>query len=126
MRSRRDARQREGDHRGEELQADRIVVVSEKLAYLQMLFDPAKQQFDPPAALVKRGDFDSGAGKIIGHEGDRGAADRDRHGIHPRPSTGIFGLFAARAPAPPNAPKFAHSLAWNAAERTHEVSVVAA
>jgi hypothetical protein len=40
-----DAQQRVGDHRGEDLEADRVVVVAEKAADVEMLFDPAKQRF---------------------------------------------------------------------------------
>ena len=55
------AQQRVGDHRGEDLEADRVVVVAEKAADAQMLFDPAKQQFDLPSGLVEGGDVDRGA-----------------------------------------------------------------
>src|SRR5207302_7932166 len=43
-----DAQQRVGDHRGKDLEADRVVVIAEKAADAQMLFDPAKQQLDLP------------------------------------------------------------------------------
>ena len=44
-----DAQQRVGDHRGKDLEADRVVVVAEKAADAQMLFDPAKQHLDLPS-----------------------------------------------------------------------------
>src|SRR5712691_11174842 len=43
-----DAQQRVSDHRGKDLEADRVVVVAEEAADVEMLFDPAKQQLDPP------------------------------------------------------------------------------
>jgi hypothetical protein len=65
-----DAQQRVGDHRGEELEADRVVVVAEKAADVKMLFDPAKQQLDLPPGLVEGGDVDGGALEVIGQQGD--------------------------------------------------------
>ena len=37
-----------GDHRGQQLQSDGIVVVAEELADLEMLLDPAEEQLDIP------------------------------------------------------------------------------
>src|SRR5437764_8401014 len=65
-----DAQQRVGDHRGKDLEADRVVVVAEEAADAQMLFDPAKQQLDLPSGLVEGGDVDRGALEVIGQQGD--------------------------------------------------------
>ena len=65
-----DAQQRVGDHRGEELETDRVVVVAEKAADVEMLFDPAKQQLDLPPGFVEGGDVDGGALQVIGQQGD--------------------------------------------------------
>ena len=73
MKTRRDAQQHIGDHGGEDLQADGVFVPAEELADAQMLLDPAKQQFDLPAALVEGGDFDGGARQIVGDECERSA-----------------------------------------------------
>ena len=67
----RDTQQRISDHRGEELQADRVIVISQEPADLEMLLDPTKQQLDLPAAFVERGDLNGGTFEIIGQEGDR-------------------------------------------------------
>src|SRR5215467_2980110 len=53
-----DAQEEIGDQRGDDLQANGIVVVAEKLADTEMLLDPAEQQFDLPAAFVECGDLD--------------------------------------------------------------------
>jgi hypothetical protein len=50
-------------------QADRVLGAAEELAKLQMLLDPAEQQFDLLAGFVKRGDLDRRAFQIIGNEG---------------------------------------------------------
>src|SRR5271167_536133 len=65
-----DAQQRVGDHRGKELEADRVVVVAEEAADVEMLFDPAKQQLDLPSGLVEGGDVDDGSCEVIGQQGD--------------------------------------------------------
>src|SRR6187455_99476 len=69
-----DAQQEVGDHRGEDLQTNRVVAVAEEPADSEMLLDPAEQQFDLPAALVERGDLDCGALEIIGQQRDPAAA----------------------------------------------------
>src|SRR5437879_9067072 len=56
--ARRDAQQQIGDHRGEDLQADSVVVGTEEFTDIEMLLDPAEQQFNLPAALVKRRNLD--------------------------------------------------------------------
>src|SRR5438309_9558684 len=48
-----DAQQRVGDHRGKDLEADRVVAVAEEAADVDMLFDPAKQQLDLPSGHVE-------------------------------------------------------------------------
>ena len=63
-----------GDHRGQQLQADGVVAVAEELADVEMLLDPAEQQFDLPAAFVERCDFDRRAFEVIGQEIDRATA----------------------------------------------------
>src|SRR5262245_59964820 len=65
VKPRRDAQQQIGDHRGEDLQPNGILVVAEVLADRQVLLDPAEQQFDLPAALVERGNLHGRALKII-------------------------------------------------------------
>src|SRR6266478_6330294 len=65
-----EAQQRVGDHRGKDLEADGVVVVAEKAADVEMLFDPAKQQLDLPSSLVEGGDVDGGSFEVIGQQGD--------------------------------------------------------
>src|SRR5712671_5178441 len=65
-----DPQQRIGDHCGEELQPDCIIIVSEELADLEVLLDPAEQEFDLPAAFVERGDGDGGALHVVGQQCD--------------------------------------------------------
>src|ERR1700747_1168416 len=65
-----DAPQRIGDHRGKDLEADRVVVVAEEAADVEMLFDPAKQQLDLPSRLVEGSDVDGGSFEVIGQQGD--------------------------------------------------------
>src|SRR5207302_7008624 len=48
----------------------RVVVIAEKAADAQMLFDPAKQQLALPSGLVEGGDVDRGALEVIGQQGD--------------------------------------------------------
>jgi hypothetical protein len=43
-----------GDHRGEELETDRVVVVAEKAADVEMLFDPAKLSWTPKMRQVAK------------------------------------------------------------------------
>jgi hypothetical protein len=65
-----DTQQQVGDHCGEHLQPDCVVVLTKELADVEMLFDPAEQQFDLPAGFVERGDLDRGAGEIVGEKHD--------------------------------------------------------
>src|SRR3954454_16249370 len=65
-----DAQQGIGDHRGKQLEADRVVVVAEKAADVEMLFDPAEQQLDLPSRLVEGGDLSGGAPQVIGQQGN--------------------------------------------------------
>jgi hypothetical protein len=67
--SRSDPQQQISDHGSEYLQADGVLGATEELAQLQMLLDPAEQQLDLPAGLVKRGNLDSRALQIVGNEG---------------------------------------------------------
>jgi hypothetical protein len=75
-----------GDHRGEDLQSDRVVIAAEDVAAIAMLFDPSEHQFDLPPAFLEGGDLNCGAGKIVGAERqhaavlapDLDAAQRDR------------------------------------------------
>src|SRR6202022_746934 len=57
-----------GDHSGEDLQTDGILVGAEELADIEMLFDPSEQQLDLPADLIERGDLDRRAFEIVGEE----------------------------------------------------------
>ena len=63
-----DTQQEVGDHRSKDLQANRVVVDAQELANVEMLLDPAEQQFDLPTAFVEGGDFDCRSGKIVGEE----------------------------------------------------------
>ena len=65
-----DAQQCKGDHRGEQLQANGVVVVAEEFADFEVLLDPAEQQFDLPAALVERANRDGRAFEIVGQQRD--------------------------------------------------------
>ena len=64
------AQQQIGDHRGDDLQADGVIVVADKLANIEVLLDPAEQQFDLPAALVEGRNLDRCALEIVGDESD--------------------------------------------------------
>jgi hypothetical protein len=50
--------QQVGDHRGDDLQLNGVLVVAEEPAQLKMLLDPAKQQLDLPTGLVEGSDLD--------------------------------------------------------------------
>src|SRR5260370_33057817 len=65
-----DPQQQISDHGSDDLQADRVRGAAEELAKLQMLLDPAEQQFDLPAGFVKRGDLDRRAFQIVSDEGE--------------------------------------------------------
>src|SRR5258708_11488007 len=65
-----DPQQQISDHGSDDLQADRVLGAAEELAKLQMLLDPAEQQFDLPAGFVKRGDLDRRAFQIVSDEGE--------------------------------------------------------
>src|ERR1700690_1576854 len=62
------AQQQIGNHGSQNLQSDRVVVGAEELANVEMLLDPAEQQFDLPAAFVEGCDLDGRAGKIVGEK----------------------------------------------------------
>src|SRR5713226_9157044 len=49
----REAQEQIGDHRGDDLQANGVVVSTHELAEVEMLLDPAEQEFNLPAALVE-------------------------------------------------------------------------
>jgi len=68
VQARGDTQQQIGDHGGEDLQADGVVVGAKELTDTQMLLDPTEQQLDLPAALVERGDLDCATGQIVGDE----------------------------------------------------------
>ena len=68
-----DAQQQVGNHCSKDLQADCIIVVAKEVADIEVLLDPAKQQFNLPTALVESGDLDCGAGKIVGEESNDAA-----------------------------------------------------
>ena len=53
-----DAQEQIGNHCGEDLQLNGVVVVAKKLADIEMLLDPAEQQLGLPSALVEGGDVD--------------------------------------------------------------------
>src|SRR5882724_10009699 len=66
----REAQEQIGDHRGDDLQADSVAVVADELTKIEMLLDPAEQQFNLPAPLVEGRNLDCGAFEIVGDEGD--------------------------------------------------------
>src|SRR5258705_13084258 len=66
----REAQEQIGDHRGDDLQADSVAVVADELTKIEMLLDPAEQQFNLPAPLVNVRNLDCGAFEIVGDEGD--------------------------------------------------------
>src|SRR5260221_8359942 len=81
----RDAQEQIGDHPGDDLQADRVVVRAKEFADIEMLLYPAKQEFDLPAAFVERRDLDRRALDIIRDESDRAtlvALDLDAPEFH--------------------------------------------
>src|ERR1700688_718802 len=69
----REAQKQIGNHRGEDLQADGVVVFAHELAKIEMLLDPAEQEFDLPAALIESCNLDCRAFEIIGDESDHSA-----------------------------------------------------
>src|SRR5690349_18756985 len=68
-----EAQQQIGDHRGDDLQTNGVVVPAHELAEVEMLLDPAKQELDLPTALVERRNLDGRAFEIVGNESDRAA-----------------------------------------------------
>jgi len=63
-----DGHQNVDAHCYEDLCLDRIFARSEKGLDPQMLFDPAKEQFDLPAAFVELGDGQSRDHMVVGQE----------------------------------------------------------
>src|SRR6202163_2942485 len=49
----REAQEQIGDHRSDDLQANGVVVPAHEFAKVEMLLDPAEQEFDLPASLVE-------------------------------------------------------------------------
>src|SRR5260221_13751248 len=66
-----DAQQYEGDHGGQDLQADGVFGSADEAPEVEMLLDPAEQQLDLPARLVEAGDGDGGALLIVGQQVQR-------------------------------------------------------
>jgi len=64
-----DAQKQIGDHGGDDLEPDGVLVGAEEFADVEMLLDPAKQKLDLPSGFVEAGDLDSGAFEVIGDEG---------------------------------------------------------
>jgi hypothetical protein len=60
-----EAQRRIGDHRGKDLEADRVVVVAKKAADVEVLFDPAKQELDLPSGLVEGGDVEAARSRSL-------------------------------------------------------------
>src|SRR5271168_2480753 len=58
------------NHRGVDLQFDRVWIVPEELSELEMLLYPSKKQFDLPATFVEGADFDRRSAHIIGNEAE--------------------------------------------------------
>src|SRR6266478_3969697 len=54
----REAQEQIGDHRSDDLQANGVVVLAHEFAKIEMLLDPAEQEFDLPATLVERCNLD--------------------------------------------------------------------
>src|SRR6266849_4059916 len=68
-----ETQQQIGDHRSNDLQTNGVVVLAHELAKIEMLLDPAEQQFDLPATLVESRNLDCRALEIVGDESDRPA-----------------------------------------------------
>src|SRR5713226_1734826 len=69
----REAQQQIGDHRSDDLQANGVVVLAHEFAKVEMLLDPAEQEFDLPATLVEGSNLNGCAVEIVGDESDRPA-----------------------------------------------------
>lgn len=65
--------QREGDHRHRDLDADRILADAEEVSQLRLLLDPADEQLDVPAPLVKRRNRAGGRIEVVGQHPQDGA-----------------------------------------------------
>jgi hypothetical protein len=50
-----DTQEQVGDHRGDDLQANGVVIGAEEFADIEMLLNPAEQELDLPACLVEVG-----------------------------------------------------------------------
>src|SRR5882757_9440208 len=69
----REAQEQIGDHRSDDLQANGVVVLAHELAKVEMLLDPAEQEFDLPAPLVEGRNLNRGAFEIVGDKSNRSA-----------------------------------------------------
>src|SRR6266852_50735 len=69
----REAQEQIGDHRGDDLQANGVVVLAHELAKVEMLLDPAEQEFNLPAPLVEGRNLNCGAFEIVGDKSNRSA-----------------------------------------------------
>src|SRR5882757_9679051 len=69
----REAQEQIGDHRSDDLQANGVVVLAHELAKVEMLLDPAEQEFDLPAPLVEGRNLNCGAFEIVGDKSNRSA-----------------------------------------------------
>src|SRR5262249_46363478 len=63
------AQEQIGNHAGDDLEADGVLIRTEELADVEMLLDPAEQEFDLPARFVERCDLDRGAGEVVSDQG---------------------------------------------------------
>src|SRR5580704_15160167 len=68
MQARGDAQQEEGDHGGQDLQANGVVGASDEAADIEMLLDPSEQQLDLPSGLIEGGDLDGGPRHVVGQQ----------------------------------------------------------
>jgi len=70
MDMRGDAQQHEGDHRGQQLKLDGVLVLAKELADVEMQLQPAEPQLDRLARLVGRGDLHRVARHVVGDHHD--------------------------------------------------------
>src|ERR1700751_102068 len=65
-----DAQQDEGNHGGQDLQADGVLGSAEEASDVEVLLDPSEQQLDLPPRLVESSDLDGRPRRVIGHQGE--------------------------------------------------------
>src|SRR5882757_9192540 len=68
-----EAQEQIGDHRSDDLQTNGVVVLAHELAKIEMLLDPAEQEFNLPATFIESRNLDCRAFEIIGDESNHSA-----------------------------------------------------